>query len=99
MFLYFVLSDENGNNNSHNCFSIFLFDVCQDDPSPLSSGESSDESSSIEVGGPSHVHEQVVRRQRQQTTSVVRKQNMERNLQKQQQLPKPVQNPDGLRVC
>lgn len=93
MFLCCV-SDENGNNNSHNCFSIFLFDVCQDDRSLLSSGESSDESSSVEVGGPSHVHEQEVQRQCQQTTSMIKKHIM---LQKQQP-PNPVQNPDGLRV-
>lgn len=38
----------------------------QDDRSPLSSGESSDESSSVEVAGPSHlIQEQIVRRQRQ----------------------------------
>lgn len=85
---------------THNCFSIFLFHVCQDDRSPLSSGESSDESSSVEAGVPSHAHDQVLRRQRQKTKSMVKKQNMEHNLQKQQQQypPKPVQNPDGLRV-
>lgn len=38
----------------------------QDDRSPMSSGESSDESSSVEVAGPSHlIQEQIVRRQRQ----------------------------------
>lgn len=39
----------------------------QDDRSPLSSGDSSDESSSVEVAGPSHhIQEPITRRQRQQ---------------------------------
>lgn len=50
----------------------------QDDRSPLSSGESSDESSSVEVAGPSHhIQEQIVRRQRQppqQSTPATKKQ-------------------------
>lgn len=48
-------------------FSSSFFLDCKDDRTPLSSGESSDESSSVEVAGPSQpsTQEQIVRRQRQ----------------------------------
>ncbi|XP_031640953.1 serum response factor homolog [Contarinia nasturtii] len=53
-------------------------DDSKDDRSPLSSGESSDESSSVEVAGPSHhIQEQIGRRQRHpphQSTPVTKKQ-------------------------
>lgn len=74
--------------------NFFLFPpspfFSQDDRSPLSSGESSDESSSVEVAGPSHhIQEQIVRRQRQsqqqqqqqQPTSATKKQESQQPTQ------------------
>lgn len=71
---------------------FFSFIACQDDRSPLSSGESSDESSSVEVAGPSHIHEQILRRQRQQQP---KKQEAQQQQHKQQQ---SVQTRDDLGV-
>lgn len=57
----------------------------QDDRSPLSSGESSDESSSVEVAGPSHlIQEQIVRRQRQ-----THQQQQQQQQQQSQHSPTP----------
>lgn len=66
-FNYWTLqSTEKSSEEKTKRFFYLFTPYLQDDRSPLSSGESSDESSSVEVAGPSHhIQEQIVRRQRQ----------------------------------
>lgn len=67
----------------------FSFDARQqEDRSPLSSGESSDESSSVEVAGPSHhIQEQIARRQRQTQPSQPPSSSSSSSQQHQQSTP------------
>lgn len=78
----------------------------QDDRSPLSSGESSDESSSVEVAGPSHqIQEQIIRRQRQPQSQPQSQPSQQQQQQQSisankkqvsQTLPQPIQVRDDL---